>query len=125
MYPTSPPHGWSQEAGGGGWLLPLINYIGWCAAVKGMIFEQFSLEKDTENRYFWSRIGYHFPGNWSTGWTFYLGKPGIDTKKKQCNGKFNLLTLQFNSKESVDLSSFWKIITTLGKETVLGVKFSV
>ena len=39
----------------------------------------------------------------------------------------NLIYLRFSliAKKSVDLSGFWKIITTLGKGTVLGVKFSV
>ena len=34
-----------------------------CAAVKGMVFKQFSLGQGIEIREFWSRIGYNLSGN--------------------------------------------------------------
>ena len=52
--------------GGGGGLLPYMSYIGTvCAAVKGMVFSEFTLEYGIAIREFWSRIGYHFPQNYS------------------------------------------------------------
>ena len=35
-----------------------------CAAVKGMAFRQFSLEKIVEIRQLWSTIGYNLPEKW-------------------------------------------------------------
>ena len=47
--------------GGGGY--SHIKAIWVCATVKDMVFKQFSLGQGIEIRGFWSRIGYHLPGN--------------------------------------------------------------
>ena len=46
-----------------GWGYSHIQAIWICAAVKGMVFKQFSLGYGKEIREFWLRTRYHLPGN--------------------------------------------------------------
>ena len=57
------------DVGGGGGKLPYVGYIGMCHP-KGCGFQAVYSRTGYKIREFGSRIGYHFPGNWSIGWRF-------------------------------------------------------
>ena len=69
-------------------------------------------------RYFHDAVGVGGEVNWTTGWKFIIvrknenqhSKINLFRRSKLWNWQIQtLLATQFNSKESVDLCSFWKV----------------